>query len=119
MRILFADDDPEMRLSVEMLLRRDGHKVDAVEDGADLMIKLEAGEAYDVVVTDHDMPQMTGLQVLRAIKSDPDLKHLPVVILTGNDVVRSRVTELSGIYVEKGSHVPLLKALDKLKRRAA
>ncbi|AOS43174.1 Sensory/regulatory protein RpfC [Lacunisphaera limnophila] len=72
MRVLYADDMRELRQLLEIVLGRDGHKVDSVHDGklALEILKKDLG-AYDVVITDHHMPSISGLELvgeLRAIK---------------------------------------------------
>ncbi len=72
MRVLYADDMRELRQLLEIVLGRDGHKVDSVHDGklALEMLKKDL-TAYDVVITDHHMPTISGLELvaeLRAIK---------------------------------------------------
>lgn len=71
-RVLYADDMRELRQLLEIVLGRDGHKVDSVHDGklALEMLKKDPS-AYDVVITDHHMPNISGLQIvaeLRAMK---------------------------------------------------
>ena len=119
MRILLGEDDEGLRKSVDLLLRRRSHKVDSVENGIDLMLMLEADPNYDVVITDHDMPLMTGLEVLRSIKSNPRLSSLPVILYTGNDLIKVEVLKLGGIYTEKGGIEVLYHALEQLHARAA
>lgn len=72
MRVLYADDMRELRQLLEIVLGRDGHKVDSVHDGklALEMLKKDL-TAYDVVITDHHMPTISGLELvaeLRAMK---------------------------------------------------
>lgn len=71
-RVLYADDMRELRQLLEIVLGRDGHKVESVHDGklALEMIKKDPG-AYDVIITDHHMPNISGLEIvaqLRAMK---------------------------------------------------
>ncbi|HWA24407.1 MAG TPA: response regulator [Lacunisphaera sp.] len=72
LRVLYADDMRELRQLLEIVLGRDGHRVDSVADGQialDILSKDLA--AYDVVITDHHMPTITGLELvgqLRALK---------------------------------------------------
>lgn len=72
LRVLYADDMRELRQLLEIVLGRDGHKVDSVPDGhlaLDLLRKDLS--AYDVVITDHHMPTISGLELvaqLRALK---------------------------------------------------
>ena len=72
LRVLYADDMRELRQLMEIVLGRDGHKVDSVADGhlALEMVRKDI-TAYDVVITDHHMPTISGLELvvqLRALK---------------------------------------------------
>jgi CheY-like chemotaxis protein len=72
LRVLYADDMRELRQLLEIVLGRDGHKVDSVHDGH-LALELIRKDlaAYDVVITDHHMPTISGLELvaqLRALK---------------------------------------------------
>lgn len=79
-RILVVEDDADIRsLNTEVLIRH-GYHVDTAEDGAEAWGALKA-RSYDLVVTDNQMPLMTGielLKVLRAARMD-----LPVIMATG------------------------------------
>jgi two-component system sensor histidine kinase and response regulator WspE len=61
---------------------------------------------YDLVVSDIDMPRMNGIEMVRSIKSDPALKHLPIVIVSYKDREEDRVTGLqagASAYLTKSS----------------
>ena len=79
--ILMADDDALVRTTFPLLLRDLGHRVEVVEDGPAALRKLQEGRAYDLVILDHNMPGMTGAQVLDRIKAENP--HQPVLVITG------------------------------------
>jgi CheY-like chemotaxis protein len=81
--IAAADDDAHVRTVVKRVLGRAGHEVSTSEDGAALVEEVRATHP-DVVVTDNEMPVMTGLEVLRALHDDPDTADIPVVIASGS-----------------------------------
>ncbi len=70
LRVLYADDMRELRQLLEIVLGRDGHKVDSVHDGnlALEMLRKDLG-AYDVVITDHHMPTISGLQLVAELRT--------------------------------------------------
>lgn len=72
LRVLYADDMRELRQLLEVVLGRDGHKVESVHDGNVALELLRANPAaFDVVITDHHMPTISGLELvahLRAMK---------------------------------------------------
>ncbi len=82
MKFLVVDDFSTMRRIVRNLLKELGFtNVQEAEDGVDALNKLR-GEDFDFVVSDWNMPNMTGIDLLRAIRADAKLKHLPVLMVT-------------------------------------
>ena len=82
MKFLVVDDFSTMRRIVRNLLKELGFtNVQEAEDGVDALNKLR-GESFDFVVSDWNMPNMTGIDLLRAIRADAKLKHLPVLMVT-------------------------------------
>jgi two-component system chemotaxis response regulator CheY len=82
MRFLVVDDSPTMRRIVINALKSFGYtEVVEAEDGHDGYQKLQ-GEKVDFVITDWNMPNMTGLDLTKAIRSDDNLKHLPILMVT-------------------------------------
>ncbi len=81
-KFLVVDDFSTMRRIVRNLLKELGYvNADEAEDGAIALQKLKNGQ-FDFVVSDWNMPNMDGLQLLQAIRADPALKHLPVLMIT-------------------------------------
>jgi CheY-like chemotaxis protein len=69
-RILYADDVRELRVLVENILSRDGHVVKCVENGVEAWTVLSTTEVpYDAVITDHNMPGMSGLELVRKLRA--------------------------------------------------
>jgi len=82
MRILLVDDFSTMRRIIRNILKQIGYEnVDEAEDGQQALVKLKA-EKFDFVVSDWNMPNMTGIELLQAIKSDSGLKDIPVLMVT-------------------------------------
>lgn len=81
--IVVAEDHEDIRYAFKRALERAGHEVVTASDGA---MALEAVRAHhpDVVVTDLDMPVMSGLELCRAIRADASLRHIPVVLASGS-----------------------------------
>ncbi len=82
MKILIVDDFSTMRRIVRNLLKQlSFNNVDEAEDGDVALEKLKDG-SYDFVITDWNMPNMTGLELLKAVRADENLKDLPVLLIT-------------------------------------
>lgn len=82
LRFLIVDDFSTMRRIVRNLLKESGYAdADEAEDGLVALNKLRNGR-FDFVVTDINMPNMNGFQLLSEIKKDEKLKHLPVLMVT-------------------------------------
>jgi two-component system, chemotaxis family, chemotaxis protein CheY len=82
MKILIVDDFSTMRRIVRNILKQlSFNNVDEAEDGDIALEKLKNGD-YDFVITDWNMPNMTGLDLLKAIRSDTRLKDMPVLLIT-------------------------------------
>ena len=81
-KFLVVDDFATMRRILRNLLKELGfNNVDEAEDGVVAMQKLRS-HVFDFVVSDWNMPNMTGLELLRNIRDDEQLKHLPVLMVT-------------------------------------
>lgn len=80
-RIVVADDDVDIRDLVEFKLSMFGHEVIAVSDGAAAVAECQARRP-DLAVLDVMMPGFSGLEAIRAIRADPALADLPVILLT-------------------------------------
>ncbi len=83
-KILVVDDSLTVREVERKLLVNNGYDVDTAVDGQDGLNALLAGK-YDLIITDVDMPRMNGLELTRKIKSDPDLKSIPVMMVSYKD----------------------------------
>ena len=83
-KILVVDDSLTVREVERKLLVNHGYEVDTAVDGQDGLNAVISGD-YDLVVTDVDMPRMNGLELTSRIKSDPDLKSIPVMMVSYKD----------------------------------
>ncbi|MDX2252742.1 MAG: chemotaxis response regulator CheY [Nitrospira sp.] len=82
MKILVVDDMTTMRRIVKNILKQLGFaNIEEAENGQEALQKLRA-EPFGFVVSDWNMPVMTGIDMLRAIRADPQLKTLPVLMVT-------------------------------------
>ena len=80
-KIVIADDEPSLRLLVTTTLASDQYDIFEARDG-DEALALITAHSPDLVLLDIQMPGRTGLDVTRAVKSDPLLRHIRVILLT-------------------------------------
>ena len=80
-KVLIADDEQNIVISLEFLLRREGFEVFVASDGEEALLRLRA-EKPDLVLLDVMMPKMNGFDVCQAIRADPDLADMRVLMLT-------------------------------------
>jgi len=94
-RILLLEDDTEIRLGLEQHLRREGFFLVPVGTGRDALQALNApGAKLDAALLDLSLPDMDGLDVLRAIRTHPTLRALPVLLVTARSEEIDRVLGL-------------------------
>jgi two-component system chemotaxis response regulator CheY len=118
MKFLVVDDFSTMRRIVRNLLKELGFlNVDEAEDGAIALGKL-TNEAFDFVVTDWNMPNMDGLTLLQQIRANPQLKHLPVLMITAEakkeNIVAAAQAGASGYIVKPFTAATLSEKLNKI-----
>ncbi len=88
--ILVVDDNRLNRMKLEFSLQQQGHKVDLAENGLQAIEKMRS-QAFDLVLLDILMPEMDGYQVLDAMKQEPALRSLPVIVISALDELESIV----------------------------
>lgn len=118
MRMLIVDDFSTMRRIVRNLLKEIGYNnTDEAEDGAVALAKLKAGN-FNFVVSDINMPNMNGFELLQHIRAEPDIKHLPVLMITAEakkeDIVMAAQLGASGYIVKPFTKAVLEEKLAKI-----
>lgn len=117
-RFLVVDDFSTMRRIVRNLLKELGFtNVQEAEDGVEALAKLRADE-FDFVVSDWNMPNMTGIELLRNIRADAKLKHLPVLMVTAEakkeNIIEAAQAGASGYVVKPFTAATLDEKLKKI-----
>jgi two-component system chemotaxis response regulator CheY len=123
LRFLIVDDFSTMRRIVRGLLKEMGcNNADEAEDGAVALNMLRA-QRYDFVVSDINMPNMNGFDLLKAIKADDGLKHLPVLMVTAEarkeDIVMAAQSGAAGYIVKPFTKATLEEKLQKILQKLA
>ena len=117
-RFLVVDDFSTMRRIVRNLLKELSFvNVQEAEDGVEALKKLQA-EEFDFVVSDWNMPNMTGIELLQAIRADAKLKHLPVLMVTAEakkeNIIAAAQAGASGYVVKPFTAATLDEKLKKI-----
>ena len=120
-QFLIVDDFSTMRRIIRGLLKEAGYvDADEAEDGQVAFQKLQTGH-FDCVITDINMPNMNGFELLEAIKEDEKLKSIPVLMITAeaskDDVLRAAKLGASGYIVKPFSKAILEDKIQKLFKR--
>lgn len=97
-RVLVAEDDPSLRNVVRFHLERANYHVTACRDGAEAWAMLQR-HSVDMVVTDMQMPNLTGVELCQKMRSQAAYEHLPVLMLTakGLELDADRLREELGV----------------------
>lgn len=126
-KFLVVDDFSTMRRIVRNLLKELGFtNVDEAEDGVIALQKLKTGD-FDFIVSDWNMPNMTGIELLRAIRADAALKHLPLLMITAEakkeNIIEAAQMGASGYIVKPFTagtlSEKLIKIFEKMNQKAA
>ncbi len=110
MRVLVIEDDTTLGHALQEFLIEQGYAVDWLKDG-DQVLGAVAGQSYDLLLLDLNLPGLSGLEVLRQLRSNG--QQIPVLILTARDGVEDRVAGLDAgadDYVTKPFELPELAA---------
>lgn len=82
--ILIVDDQPAIRFLLQELFQEAGYQVKAVADGRECLRLVQGEKPPNLILLDHQMPMLTGLQVLETLKKEKATQGIPVIMLTGN-----------------------------------
>ncbi len=118
LKFLVVDDFSTMRRIVRNLLKELGFtNVDEAEDGVVALQKLKNGH-FQFVITDWNMPNMTGIDLLKNIRADADIKALPVLMITAEakkeNIVEAAQSGASGYIVKPFTAAVLEEKLNKI-----
>ena len=123
LKFLIVDDFSTMRRIVRGLLKEMGcNNVEEAEDGAVALTMLRNGR-FDFVVSDINMPNMNGFDLLKACKADDSLKHIPVLMVTAEarkeDIVLAAQSGAAGYIVKPFTKATLEEKVQKILQKLA
>jgi two-component system chemotaxis response regulator CheY len=121
MKILVVDDFSTMRRIIKNLLKDLGFaNIQEADDGSTALPMLQQGD-FDFVVTDWNMPGMQGIDLLKAIRADANLSHIPVLLITAEakkeQIVMAAQAGVNGYIVKPFTAATLNAKLDKIFER--
>jgi two-component system chemotaxis response regulator CheY len=123
MKILIVDDFSTMRRIIKNLLRDLGfNNTQEADDGNSALPMLQTGN-YDFLVTDWNMPNMSGIELLRTVRADAKLASLPVLMVTAESkreqIVEAAQAGVNGYIVKPFTAVTLKEKIEKIFERVA
>lgn len=98
-RILVIEDDPASLELLKYLLERAGHSVRGAPDGA-TGLRAALGNAFDLVLCDLQMPELTGYEVIARLQSNPDWQPVPMVAITAYSMPGDRESVMAAGFTE-------------------
>jgi two-component system, chemotaxis family, chemotaxis protein CheY len=121
MRILIVDDFSTMRRIIKNLLRDLGYNNTAeADDGNSALPVLKKG-GFDFLITDWNMPGMTGLDLLKSVRAEPELRDLPVLMVTAESkreqIIEAAQAGVNGYIVKPFTANTLREKIDKIFER--
>ena len=123
LKFLIVDDFSTMRRIVRGLLKEMGcHNAEEAEDGV-AALQMLRNSKFDFVVSDINMPNMNGFELLKAIKADESLQHLPVLMVTAEarkeDIVQAAQSGAAGYIVKPFTKATLEEKVQKIVQKLA
>lgn len=120
-RILLVDDHGMARLALKLFLEQLGYSCEEAEHGAAALAWLEEGQSVDLIISDNQMPVMTGLQFLVQMRANPQFSTIPFILYSGTitDEIQRQAKQAGAIaalnkpYNFSDIHSVVAKALEK------
>ncbi len=119
LKILVVDDFPTMRRIVKTLLKQNGfNNFTEAEDGQEAYRLVQNHGDFEMIVSDWNMPNMTGLEFLKTVRADPKFKHLPFLMVTAEaekeNIIEAVKAGVSNYIVKPFTGQALKDKLDKI-----
>jgi len=119
--ILVVEDEPPLLEVLRYNLENEGYRVSVATDGTDVLTRIH-NEPPDLVILDWMLPQLSGIEVCRQIRTDPDAKDTPIIMLTARgeeaDRVKGLVSGTDDYVVKPFSPTELLARVKAVLRRS-
>ncbi|MBL8125350.1 MAG: response regulator [Pyrinomonadaceae bacterium] len=101
--ILIADDSPSIRRLLENTIKSAGYRVLTASDGREAL-KIAFENSIDAIIADEEMPNLTGSDLFKILKTDPEKKNIPLIMISGLTVENDKpVSELADVFLSKNA----------------
>lgn len=121
MKILIVDDFSTMRRIIKNLLRDLGFNNTAEADDGNTALPMLQQTHFDLLITDWNMPGMQGIDLLKAVRADPNLQHIPVMMVTAEQkkeqIVEAAKAGVNGYIVKPFTAATLKEKMEKIFER--
>ncbi len=118
MKILVVDDFATMRRIIKNILRQIGYKNIEEADDGDVGLRLLKAQPFDFVISDWNMPKMSGLELLKAVRSDDQLADLPFLMVTAEaqkeNVIEAVKAKVSNYIIKPFTAETLAEKINKI-----
>ena len=95
MKVLVVDDSPTMRRIVVQMLKRLGYNyITEADHGKDALERMQAAGDFELLLTDWNMPIMNGLELVQAVRADPQFAGLPILMVTTRNMKQDIVAAM-------------------------
>lgn len=115
-KVLVVDDSTTIRRTAESMLGKEGYAVETAADGFQALAKIVEFKP-DIIFLDIMMPRLDGYQVCSVVKSNPEYKHIPVLLLTSKDSIfdkaKGRIAGSEYFMTKPFSRAELLQGIDE------
>ena len=109
-RILICDDDEEMANLVSKILRKNLYVVDVITHMVGFMDKVKEIDP-DIILMDYNMPVINGVEAAKMLYQDEEAAHIPVVFMSGHELIEKYAQQLNKLYIKKPFDVDKLRAI--------
>lgn len=103
--VLVVDDDADIRETIVVLLEAEGYRAIGASSAAEALERLKADGSVALVLVNLRMPGMSGTELMKVLKEDPGLAHIPVVVISGDNAAKD-------VALETGAQACLTKPIE-------
>lgn len=106
--ILCVEDNKLVLGAIKETLELEGWRIEVCEDGRTALARMKSGEQYDLVITDNELPGMSGLELIRQARQLTHRQRTPIIMLTGSEVEREAKRAGADVVLSKPTDMAVL-----------